>query len=219
MLSASNASVRCEACKSYRKSLRSMHSRSIKSNDKENSDLSIHANHRFMKSSVKIKLLSQLHRKVRISNKRKCLQEKLEAATRIHGVELDEELHRDMQDIMRSHAHSVSQLKADSFPKIFWQQQMKAASLKDQRGMRWHPLMIKWCLYLRHCSSGCYETHRQSHVLTLPSQRTLRDYTYAVQACIGYSSEGVKQLFKAACAETCEDFKKNVLLTMDEMYT
>ena len=117
MLSASNASVRCEACKSYRKSLRSMHSRSIKSNDKENSDLSTHANHRFMKSSVKNKLLSQLHRKVRISNKRiKCLQEKLEAATRIHGVELDEELHRDMQDIMRSHAHSVSQLKADSFP-------------------------------------------------------------------------------------------------------
>ena len=50
------------------------------------------------------------------------------------------------------------------FQHIFWQQQKKAASrsAKEKRGMCWHPLMIKWCLYLRHQSSKAYETLRES---------------------------------------------------------
>ena len=158
MLSASCSSARCGPCMSYRNTLRAMHSRSINSSNKENSDPSSHANYRYLLSHVKNERLSLLHRQVRISDRRtQCLHDKLEAATRSHGVQVDEELHHEMQDIMKSNADSVSQLQG-SFPKIFWQQQMQAASLKDHRGMRWHPLMIKWCLYLRHCSSGCYET-------------------------------------------------------------
>ena len=36
-----------------------------------------------------------------------------------------------------------------------------------------HPLIIKWCLYMQHRSSGAYETLRSSGLLKLPSQRTL----------------------------------------------
>ena len=49
-----------------------------------------------------------------------------------------------------------------SFPRLFWQQQMQAASVKDTRAIKWHPLMIKWCLYLQHKSSGAYELVRDS---------------------------------------------------------
>ena len=38
--------------------------------------------------------------------------------------------------------------------------------------------LVRWCLYLRHLSSGGYELLRSSGILTLPSQRTLRDYIY-----------------------------------------
>ena len=44
----------------------------------------------------------------------------------------------------------VKQFPSDSFQRLFWEQQYEAVKQKDPRTMRWHPLMIKWCLYLRH---------------------------------------------------------------------
>ena len=77
---------------SYRNTLRAMHSHSINSSNKENSDPSSHANSRYLLSPVKNKCLSLLHRQVRMSDRRtQCLRDKLEAATRSHGVQVDEE--------------------------------------------------------------------------------------------------------------------------------
>ena len=74
-----------------------------------------------------------------------------------------------------------------SFPSIFWKQQNQATTVNGRQGMRWDPLMIRWCLYLRHLSSSAYEMIRSCHVLSLPSQRTLRDYTYYTTAKPGFS--------------------------------
>ena len=52
---------------------------------------------------------------------------------------------------MVSETPSVLQdLPENSFSRLFWEQQFEAAKLKDARTMHWHPLMIRWCLYLRH---------------------------------------------------------------------
>ena len=72
-------------------------------------------------------------------------------------------------------------------PKFFWEQQLKAASLRDSRLMRWHPAMIRWCLYLHHRSSGCYSTLRNSGVIRLPSERTLKDYKHFTPSFCGFS--------------------------------
>ena len=53
--------------------------------------------------------------------------------------------------------------------------------------MKWHPLMIKWCIYLRYKSSGAYEMLRESGCIKLPSQRTLRDYTHVFKSVSGFS--------------------------------
>lgn len=42
----------------------------------------------------------------------------------------------------------LKDLPANSFQRIFWEQQLEASKQKDSRTMRWHPLMIRWCLYL-----------------------------------------------------------------------
>ena len=60
--------------------------------------------------------------------------------------------------------------------------------------MRWHPLFIKWCLYLRHLSGKAYELLRDSGCVRLPSQRTLRDYTHYISASVGFSAEVDEQL-------------------------
>lgn len=130
-------------------------------------------------------------------------------------------IHSDLKAIVESNATRVgSELTPNSFPAIFWEQHRQAASKSDLRGMQWHPLMItcKWRLYLQHRSSGAYETLRISRILALPSQSTLRDYTYAVKDSVGFSIEGDRQLLEAACIATCAEYEKNVMVTIDEMH-
>ncbi len=95
------------------------------------------------------------------------LRAKIALATEENGIEVDEELHGDLHQIITENAATVAQsCPEDGFQPIFWDEQIKAASVRGGRGMRWHPLLIKWCLYLRHLSSGAYEMLRSS--ITVP---------------------------------------------------
>ena len=49
--------------------------------------------------------------------------------------------------------------------------------------------IIRWCLYLHHKSSGCYSTLRNSGLLTLSSDCTLRDYKRSSPSKIGFTTE------------------------------
>lgn len=79
------------------------------------------------------------------------LKRKIAALSEVVGISLDEDLHNDLKEIVKSEStRFLDDLLAGSIQKIFWQQQVEAASLKNARNMRWHLLMIRWCLYLRH---------------------------------------------------------------------
>ena len=134
---------------------------------------------------------------------------------------LDDSTTLDLHQIMLEEEEQVAQkFPPGSFQDIFWQQQKEAASRsgKEKRGMRWHPLMIKWCLYLRHQSSKAYETLRESGCIHLPSQRTLRDYTHCVQSGAGFSAEVDRQLLQAANFRSCPEWHKLVVLLLDDMH-
>ena len=147
------------------------------------------------------------------------LKSRLQEVITHEGVQINESLHNDLQQIARESESQVSTTApADSFQRLFWEQQKKAASLNNSRSMRWHPLFIKWCLYLKHLSSKAYETIRDSGCISLPSQRTLRDYTYFVKSTSGFSAEVDSQLICASQVSTTEDWAKCVCLVMDEMY-
>ena len=45
----------------------------------------------------------------------------------------------------------------DSFRQLFWKQQLEAAIKNNPKQMKWHPLMIRWCLSIRFKSSSPYE--------------------------------------------------------------
>ena len=120
--------------------------------------------------------------------------------------------------MVESKAQIHEKFPPDSFGRIFWEQQNKAAQLKSASAMRWHPLMVKWCLHLRHLSSAGYEAIRKSGCISLPTQRTLRDYTHYAKATCGFSIDVDRQLIDAADVATCPDWKKCVLLLMDEIH-
>ena len=64
--------------------------------------------------------------------------------------------------------------------KMFWQEQQKYIS-SSKKGVRYHPMIIRYCLSLAAKSSSFYDEIRydennKSGFLVLPSRRRLRDY-------------------------------------------
>lgn len=79
-------------------------------------------------------------------------------------------------------------------------------------------MLHRWCIYLRHLSSSAYELLCTSGVLKLPSQRTLRDYTYYTQSCNGFSVSVDRQIMDMANINSCSERDKYVIIIMDEMH-
>ena len=107
--------------------------------------------------------------------------------------------------------------KQGSFQRLFWDQQVQVASQCDCRQMRWHPQVIRWCLHLRLVSGGGYRLLRESGLLQLPSERTLRDYTHYIPPQTGFQDGVPEQLAREAKLDEIEDWQKFVCLTYDEM--
>lgn len=179
-----------------------------------------HVNYRYLPTPEKDQRLREFHSQHRNTTKRlKRLQHKLAVAIEEKGISIDKSMHGDLTQIMNECADKVAaQHQVGSLARVFWEQQLKAASCKDQRQMRWHPLMVKWCLYLRHQSSSVYETMRQSGCLLLPSQRTLRDYTHYTSTMVVFSDEVDQQLMAAANISSLSEHEKCVSIIMDEMH-
>ena len=63
------------------------------------------------------------------------------------------------------------------FMKLFWQQQKQAAQ-GNQKTIRYHPMILRFCISLAAKSSAAYDELRATtNILTLPCRRTLRDYS------------------------------------------
>jgi len=144
------------------------------------------------------------------------LEKQQQRLIQIDGVNVDEATHTGLLSILENFQEESKD--SDTFESIFWQQQLKAASLKDKRGMRWHPAIIRWCLYLHYKSSGCYSTIRKAGVLILPSDRTLRDYKHYSPSKCGFSKELDLDLYEAICQQKPSHLAKYVGLVLDEMY-
>ena len=122
---------------------------------------------------------------------------------------MDETLHDDQTEGKRL-------MESAALQRVFFQQQLESSSKNNACGMMWHPLMIRWCIYLLHQLQGAYETLRR--VVALPSQRTLRDYTHHVPPTPGFSAEVDCQLINAANLDQCEERERYVILVLDEMH-
>ena len=89
----------------------------------------------------------------------KRLESKLSEMVKRNGVILEEELSADICKLMDENDSQVQQeYKEDTFHNILWKQQRKAMGREGVRrnGIRWHPLMIKWCPCMRHQLSKAY---------------------------------------------------------------
>jgi len=127
--------------------LRSALNRLLKQSDENSATVAnSHVNFRFLNTPEKMGRLQNLSRLVCCKEKQiQDLRNRLSKATTCCGIRVGEEVHKDLVSIMDLHKEQHS-TDNESFASIFWNQQLKAATLKDTRQMRWHPAMIHWCL-------------------------------------------------------------------------
>jgi hypothetical protein len=97
---------------------------------------------------------------------------------------------------------------------LFWQEQKKLLS-NNSTGVRYHPMIIRYCLSLAAKSPACYEELRKSKILKLPSQRTLRDYRNSIRPNTGFQEEVIEEL--KVQAHSYFDVQRYVVLLFDEM--
>ena len=213
---------KCEACKNYRSALRSLHSqwvRQLKAGTEKHTAVSSHTNYRYLRTPQRKERMSKL--KAEIKSKRnevERLKIRLKEVTEKKGICIEKELEGDLQTIMLEKTEEIQQKYAEnSFHRLFWDQQLEALKVRDNHQIRWHPMMIRWCLSLKLLSSASYSALRSSDLIVLPSERTLRDYTHFVKAEPGFHPGIDEQICREAKLDSIPEYQKYVCLVFDEM--
>ena len=85
------------------------------------------------------------------------------------------------------------------FMKLFWEEQQKYVQSSSKSSIRYHPMIIKYCLNLAAKSSSTYSDLRYdsktgSAILVLPSLHTLRDYKNYMKSTRGFNPAVMKKL-------------------------
>ena len=115
--------------------------------------------------------------------------EKMQLALQQSSLLIDHKMGQDLIKIFSE----TDQSKVTPFMSLFWEQQQKLFS-KNSKGFRFYPMIIRFCLSLAAKSSSCYEELRDSGILVLPSQRTLRDYRNYVKPKTGFNEPVISEL-------------------------
>ena len=164
-------------------------------------------------SPEKIKLTLQ---HCRIENKQlKADIENLKQELEKSSLNVTEDLDVDFRTII-----SNNQSQLSPFMKLFWSEQQKYISNSSSCSVRYHPMIIRYCLALASKSPAAYDQLRfdektGSGVLVLPSRRRLRDYKNYISPKRGFNPQIVAEL--KSKVKNFNDFEKFVVLLFDEI--
>ena len=135
------------------------------------------------------------------------LKQEVNALTMENAVDVDKNLEKDLRMIMEEKTEEIrKQYPPASFCRLFWEQQVEAMKAKDRRQMRWHPMLIKWCLNLK----LLYHALRSSDLLVLPLERTLRYYVHFVKAKAGFQLDLDQHLLREAKFDSIPEYIRSL---------
>ena len=104
--------------------------------------------------------------------------------------------------------------------KWFWEEQQKYTKDSKSSSIRYHPMVIKFCLSLATKSPStypdlCYNKKTGSGVLVLPSLRTLRDYKNYIRPKRGFNPDVIKD--QSEKTKPFSPAERYVTILFDEM--
>ena len=145
----------------------------------------------------------------RENSKLKALVEKTVST---NGVQIHGHLGEICTNVLNKDCPAIG-ITPDSPAAFLWEQQKKAAL--SRKGMRWHPLMIRWCVSIYLKSPSTYRHLRDTGFMILPDRTTLNKYFNFTEGRSGFNPEIVKLLVDQI--KNYEDFQRNVGIAFDEM--
>ena len=210
---------KCTSCKNYRAVLRKIYSQWSSRQSDQISHTTSNTNERYMNTPEKRAKLDKMKKRVLVAeNEVRKLQQKVKQLTQERGENIDKDVHGELLSIMQEKTNDILQAYPEgTFARLFWEEQLRAATAKDPRQVRWHPLIIRWCLNLKLLSSSAYHATHTAGFIKLPSERTLRDYTHYFQSRPGFQLEVNQQLIKEGKLDKLPEHRKYCSLILDEM--
>ena len=214
---------RCQSCIRYPGTLRKKESdvRKNTSNPSPNKDLiSNHKTHSTMSKEELCEKIDTLQKKRRSLNSQiNTLQEIVQKHITEAEI-LTESENSDVNELVQECTPSVeSEWPAESFQRLFWEEQLKYNKLKDPRGMRWHPMIIKWAIYIKSKGTKAYEAVTNAGFIKMPNIRTLYNYSHFTDSKCGINPQVLEQMIKEAKAKGLYDepYKQYVGILQDEV--
>ena len=214
--------IKCEVCKGYRATLRALCSRQQRITEdtiSKRTEVSSHTNYRYLTAEqCKMRMHNLKEELDQQRSKVNELDKKIKEMIEESSQQLDSDFEHDLEHVMKENISRILEMyPEDSFQRLFWKQQLEALAMKDKRQVRWHPPMIRWCLHLKLMSSPAYDALRSTGVLTLPCERTLRDYTHWMEAGPGFIDSDDEHLMNQTDISCIPEFQKYVCLVFDEV--
>ena len=106
--------------------------------------------------------------------KQERLKAKIAKEVEDKGATIDEEASEDLKSIIAEKSAIVLENYPEgSFPRLFGRSSKKASSFANPKSMKWHPMMVKWCLYQLVCNVR-FHTGRQKR----PVEENLFRFSY-----------------------------------------
>lgn len=155
--SSASTGVRCQSCVRHPALLTVQYQRLQSSNEKDHPSSSV--NYRYLTPPQ----LASWHQNIHHENcliRKQCqwLILKLQDDCQWRGVDVDDATHEGLTDVCETAWWQT--FPSQFVSELFRKQQQEASTKSDSRGRRWHPLVIRWCLYIHHRSSGAYQVSK-----------------------------------------------------------
>ena len=135
---------RCNNCSQYRKQLNVYKDRLVKREKAEsiskNTPILI-----FSRAEIEKQYLNLRKAKRTIVKSEKRLYERIERMVERESIALDKESDMLLEEVIST---SDKCFDEDSPQYLLWEQQRKQLGLKRKSSMKWHPVVIQWCLYI-----------------------------------------------------------------------
>ena len=135
--------------------------------------------------------------------------EKMKSDIENNSVVVDDQLEKDIGTIIDGNEE-----KQSPFMKLFWRQQQEAWK-RNEKGIRYHPMVIRFSLSIAAKSPSAYEELRSSGLLKLPSKRTLRDYRNVVKPKQGFNKQIIEEL--SFITSSFFDIQRYIVVLFDEV--
>ncbi|VDI28119.1 Hypothetical predicted protein [Mytilus galloprovincialis] len=217
---------RCKHCITYRKTVKKQAARrKLKTPTPSKNWLTSRKGNSRLTDSEKVEKIKQLKNyNSNLESQVAALKKKVEKSIRSEGVSLSENNSKDMVNLMISCENTANEQFPDEncFQRLFWSQQATFNNLADKRGMRWHPMLIKWCTYLKSKSTSTFDSLRHSGFIKFPSERLLYacyDYTHVIKQGVGFKAELIDMLAEEMESKgATEEWQQYVELLQDEIF-